>query len=116
MSRVLIIEDDSEIRESLAQVLEVEGFDVSCASDGREGLLEARREHPDLILLDLMMPNMDGWEFRAEQKRDASIADIPVVVVSAFGRRPEIDAAAYIPKPCTIDDVLEAVLRYGPSA
>jgi CheY-like chemotaxis protein len=112
LARVLIVEDDRDIRESLALVLEGEGYDVACASDGREGLLEARRDHPDLILLDLMMPNMDGWQFRDEQKRDAAIRDIPVVVVSAFGRRPEIDAAAYIPKPCTLDDVLDAVVRH----
>ncbi len=112
MARVLIVEDDRDIRESLALVLEGEGYDVSCACDGCEGLVEARRDRPDLILLDLMMPNMDGWQFRDAQKRDQQLRDIPVVVVSAFGRRPEIDAAAYIPKPCTLDDVLDAVVRH----
>ena len=116
MARVLIVEDDHNIREALAQVLEMEGYEVSCARNGREGLVDARREHPDIILLDLMMPVMDGWQFRAEQKRDPTISEIPVVVVSACGRRPEIDAAAYIPKPCTLDDILDAVLRYGPTA
>ncbi len=111
MGRILIIEDDVDIRESLTQVLEMEGYDVAVACDGCQGLLEARRAHPDVILLDLMMPVMDGWQFRSEQKRDERIAGIPVVVVSALGRRPELDAAAYIPKPCNVDDVLAAVGR-----
>src|SRR5215208_7746500 len=100
MSRVLIIEDDRETRDALTVFFEIEGYDVSCASDGREGLSEARAQHPDVILLDLMMPVLDGWGFRAEQKRDASIASIPVVVVSALSDRRDIDASAFVPKPC----------------
>ena len=116
VGRILIVEDDQEIRETLLQVLEAEGYAVSCARNGREGLTAARQDHPDVILLDLMMPVMDGWQFRAQQKEDPAISDIPVVVVSAAGRRPDIDVDAYIPKPCSLDDVLDAVLRYGPSA
>ncbi len=109
---VLIIEDQEEIREALAEALELEGCVVSAASNGREGLAEARRGHPDLILLDLMMPVMNGWQFRAAQKRDPRIAGIPVVVVSAFADRGDIDVAGFISKPCTIDEVLGAVQRY----
>ncbi len=113
MRRVLIVEDDPGIRETLAQVLEIEGYEVGAASDGRKALTAARREHPDVILLDLMMPVMDGWQFRAEQKLDPAIRDIPVVVVSALGWRADIDAVAFIAKPFRIEQVIEAVERYG---
>jgi len=112
MPRVLIIEDDAETRDALAVFLQLEGYDVSCACNGRSGLAEARERHPDVILLDLMMPVMDGWGFRAEQKRDASIASIPVVVVSALAERRDIDASAFVPKPCDLDVVLGAVERH----
>jgi DNA-binding response OmpR family regulator len=111
MSRVLIIEDDRETRDALSVFLELEGYDVSCAPDGAQGLDEARRSHPDVILLDLMMPIMDGWGFRARQKLDPTIAAIPVVVVSALGRRDDIDAAEFVPKPCDLDEVLAIVAR-----
>jgi DNA-binding response OmpR family regulator len=111
MTRVLIIEDDPETRDALSVFLELEGYEVSSAPDGRAGLSEARARRPDVILLDLMMPGMDGWGFRAEQKRDASIAAIPVVVVSALADRRDIDASAFVPKPCDLDAVLGVVTR-----
>ena len=112
MARVLIVEDDLEIRDALAQVLEIEGHEVWCAPNGCAGLLEARLHHPDVILLDLMMPVMDGWRFRSEQKLDPSIAAIPVVVVSALGARSDIDAVAFLPKPCDVIDLLAVVERH----
>jgi DNA-binding response OmpR family regulator len=112
MPRVLIIEDDPETRDALTVFLQIEGYEVSSANDGRRGLDQARRHRPDVILLDLMMPNLDGWGFRAEQKRDDSISAIPVIVVSALGARDDIDAAGFVPKPCDLDVVLGAVERY----
>jgi DNA-binding response OmpR family regulator len=112
MPRVLIIEDDPETRDALAVFLQLEGYDVACASDGRRGLAVARERPPDVILLDLMMPVLDGWGFRAEQKRDAALAGIPVVVVSALGERRDIDATEFVPKPCDLDAVLGAVERH----
>jgi CheY-like chemotaxis protein len=111
--RVLIVEDDAGIRDTLAQVLEFEGYDVGAAADGKKALASARLQHPDIILLDLMMPIMDGWQFRAAQKEDPTICDIPVVVVSALGSRRDIDAVAFIPKPFRVEQVLEAVERFG---
>ncbi len=110
---MLIIEDDAETRDALSVFLELEGHEVSCAGDGAQGLEEARRSSPDVILLDLMMPRMDGWGFRAQQKLDPAISGIPVVVVSALGRPDDIDAAAFVPKPCDLDAVLETVERTG---
>ena len=113
MAHVLIIEDDRDIRDTLSDVLEHEGHEVACAANGAEGLVEARQHHPDLILLDLMMPVMDGWQFRSEQKLDASIRDVPVVVVSAVRTPPELDVAGFIAKPCDLGDVLSAVQRFA---
>ncbi len=115
MARVLIVEDDREIREALADILEFDGYDVARASNGAEGLAQAREHHPDIILLDLMMPVMDGWQFRTEQRRDATIAGVPVVVVSAVRQVDELEAAAVIPKPCSVDTVLDVVHRVGPA-
>ncbi len=112
MARVLVIEDDPDIRDVLVAVLESEGYDATSAANGLSGLSEARRRHPDLILLDLMMPVMDGWVFRTEQVHDPSIAHIPVVVVSAFKDMKNIDAAEYIQKPCEIPALLDAVERH----
>jgi CheY-like chemotaxis protein len=113
--RVLIIEDDGEIRDVLAQVLENDGFEVAVAANGLEGLARARRFRPHVILLDLMMPIMDGWQFRAEQKLDPQIATIPVVVVSAHGRRPDLDVQGFIPKPCDVEEVVDAARRHAAS-
>jgi len=110
--RVLVVEDDDDIRSTLAELLESEGYEVTSAADGRQGLARALERPPDLILLDLMMPVMNGWEFREEQKRDPSIAGVPVVVVSAVSRA-SIDASEVIAKPFSIDDVLDAVQRHA---
>jgi len=88
------------------------------ARDGLEGLRSAHDEHPDIILLDLMMPRMDGWAFRAAQRADPAIADIPVVVVSAA--QPQelhgIDAVAHLHKPFELGALLDALERYRPAA
>ena len=106
---VLVIEDDPDIREALAEALGYEGYDVLLAENGREGL-DVLREHsrPHVILLDLLMPVMNGWQFRQEQLADPALAGIPVVVVSAS---PPGDARPdrYLPKPFSIDDLLCAV-------
>lgn len=96
----------------------MEAYRVSHAADGKAALaLLARTELPDLILLDLMMPNMNGWEFRDAQLRDHRLAKIPVVVLSATGERSRpIDAAMVLRKPVTLDDLLLAVGRFSAKA
>ena len=111
--RVLVIEDDPDIREALVQLLEIENCNVAAACHGEEGLRLARSHRPDVITLDLMMPVMDGWRFRMLQKRDAAIADIPVIVVSACGTATDIDAAAFVPKPCNLDELVATVTVHG---
>ncbi len=117
LKRVLIIEDDQAIRESIAEVLTDQGYVVAAAQDGVEGLREARAQHPNLIMLDLMMPTMNGWQFREVQKQDPSIADIPVIVISAYSavRGPALDEVARFPKPFDLVTLLLAVEKYAVS-
>lgn len=112
---VLIIEDDHDIRETFRQLLEMEGYGAVTASNGKEGLeLLKRMGRPCLILLDLMMPVMNGWEFLAAQKGDLALANIPVVVVTAAGKSKEnsIEAAGYIKKPVELQSLLDTVKQY----
>ena len=108
--RVLVVEDDEATREGVAAVLHARGYMVACATDGREGLRQLHEHRPDVILLDLNMPVMDGWQFRREQKQDPTVADIPIIVVSASPEPQEdIEAAAFLAKPCEVDDLLRAL-------
>ena len=79
---ILLVEDDPEARDEMAGVLRREGYAVVAAADGEEALEAVRREMPALILLDLMMPVMDGFEFRVRQMQDPALAEIPIIVLS----------------------------------
>jgi CheY-like chemotaxis protein len=99
----------------MAQLLALEGYDSAMAANGREALDYLRRgSAPRLILLDLMMPVMDGWEFRREQQRDPAIADVPVVVLSALdrGRAADVIADDFLKKPLDFDRLLRLVRSY----
>jgi CheY-like chemotaxis protein len=111
---ILVVDDDSDIRESLREVLEDEGYEVTCVANGQEALDFLHQGHrPCVILLDLTMPVMDGWQFRREQKRDATIADIPLIVVTATGKRPVlIDAEELVMKPLDLNRLFEAIERH----
>jgi PAS domain S-box-containing protein len=114
MSRsVLVVEDDDAIRDSLIDVLRAEGWTVDHVPDGRQALERLRRGAalPDVILLDLMLPVMNGWEFRIAQRADPTIAAVPVVAMSAdhSAKASAIDAHAYLRKPLDID-VLHSTL------
>ncbi|WP_437907639.1 response regulator [Sorangium sp. So ce327] len=114
--RILVVEDDLDIRSILTQLLVFEGYDVEEAADGAEALALLRRDAPPaLILLDLMMPVMDGWQLRAELQRDPSLASIPVVIVSADVRVEQeasrLRVAGLLKKPLQIEPLLELVHR-----
>src|ERR1043165_9927085 len=82
---VLIVEDDEDLREMMAQLLTLEGYQAAAVANGREALEYLHdSEKPHVILLDLMMPVMDGWEFRRKQQADPSLAPVPVIVLSAL--------------------------------
>src|SRR5262249_18568962 len=113
--RILVVDDDADIRDTLAQVLEDEGYLVDCAANGLEALRHLRGTSPvpALILLDLMMPVMNGWQFNAERVKDPDLAKIPVLVVSAAGdareRAASITAEKIIQKPIRLEDLLSAI-------
>jgi CheY-like chemotaxis protein len=111
---ILIVDDDVDIRETLADFLEDEGYSVGAAANGREALAYLR-EHlsTSVVLLDLMMPVMDGFKFRAEQKNDPELASIPVVVMTARGPMEPgaIDVQDIVPKPMKLDTLLGAIQR-----
>jgi CheY-like chemotaxis protein len=123
---ILIVDDDSDVRAALSELLEAEGFSVEGVPGGREALVRLRTEkvHPAVILLDLMMPGMDGWDFRTEQMRDPQLAAVPVVIVSASGfSRESIQTqfrpAAFVEKPIertTLLGVLRELVSSGPPA
>jgi len=113
---VLVVDDDPGIREALADLLGDEGYRVVTAMNGVEALDKLRepaQARPCVILLDLMMPVMDGWQFRKEQKQDPAIANIPLIVITATGKRPVlIDADELVMKPLDLGRLFEAIERY----
>jgi len=109
-----VVEDDDEIRESYVSVLEQEGYSVVAVADGEQGLLAAAAQRPDVILLDLMMPEMDGFTFRQRQQEAPGIASVPIVVVTAYGS-PRLavgmGASAFVLKPPSVGDLVRAIDR-----
>jgi signal transduction histidine kinase len=115
--RILVVEDDRQILAIISLILEDEGYEVLTATDGKQALARLREGlSPDLIILDLMMPTMDGWEFRAIQRADPALAAIPVLAVSAdsSAKAAVIDASGFLRKPFGAEDLLgrvEQILR-----
>ena len=117
--RVLIADDNRGVRETLQAILEDEGYEVATAANGRQALERIAARRPDLVLLDLQMPVMSGWEVNAVLHEQQ--ANIPVVFMSAgFDAREEAavhDADGYLDKPFEFEDLLAAVRRFaGPAA
>jgi len=112
--RVLIVEDDADIRETLAEFLRDEGYDVACAQHGRDALDQLKVSAlPSVILLDLSMPVMDGFEFRSEQLKDPRLASIPVVVITAGQQLRDLPAdLPVIAKPPNLETLVSMVQRY----
>jgi CheY-like chemotaxis protein len=114
--RILIVDDDPDIRAALSELLESEGYEVTSAANGAAALAQLRGEgaKPCAILLDLMMPYMNGWEFRAEQLRDPELRDIPIVLLTASGYndatvRAEFGRVEYFPKPPSPERLLATI-------
>jgi DNA-binding response OmpR family regulator len=118
MNTILLVEDDVDVKESIAAALEDCGFSVVTAAHGREALAYLRhaQQLPALILLDLMMPVMDGWQFRSEQLRDPAIAGVPVVVLSAVAgtdsRFATMQLAGMLYKPLDLHELLSVARRF----
>ena len=111
---VLLVEDDARAIDLLTLYLTAANFNVVVARDGEAGLAMTRRLHPSAIILDLMLPRLDGWDFLAQAKADPAIADIPVIIVSILDERGKgiaLGAAEYIVKPANRDDLLATLRR-----
>ncbi|HUQ16986.1 MAG TPA: response regulator [Candidatus Saccharimonadales bacterium] len=113
MTKVLVVDDHEDIRNTLTMALDDEGYEVRAAANGLDALSVLDEWTPNVILLDLMMPVMDGWAFRKEQLRRHDGKAAPVVILSAAGElethRATLSAAAFIPKPFEIDRVVETI-------
>lgn len=117
MPSILIVDDDLDIRREVSEILREEGLEVMTASGGSEALRLLRTSLPPaVILLDLMMPRTDGWEFRRAQLADPALAAIPVLLFSSFDSGPrnatELRAEGFITKPFTITELLSAIARF----
>ena len=113
--RVLVVDDDPSIQGFLAEALTDEGYGVRTAANGREALAVLAGWLPDLILLDLMMPEMDGWAFRAEQRATPSMAHVPVIVFSAtrdlVSKAQALEPAHVFAKPFDLEALLGTIER-----
>lgn len=116
--QILVVEDDTSIRELLVELLESEGYVVASAVNGLEGIKYLQSQQiPDLILIDLMMPVMDGYSFRSEQLKNNKWASIPTVVMSAEANAKEkmknFNITAFLSKPVELDTILKTVAQYS---
>ena len=117
-ARILVVEDDADNRRIVVKVLTSDGHETLEAVDGASAIETARREHPDLIVLDLAMPGIDGWEAARRLKADPQTADIPIVALTAFAMRGDEERAreagcdGYLPKPCRPQTIRETVRRF----
>lgn len=91
--RILIVEDEELIAELLEKKLKKEGYEILVAKDGEEGLILIKKEKPDLILLDIVMPKMGGFEVMEEMQKDEELKKIPVIIISNSGQPVELERA-----------------------
>jgi two-component system cell cycle response regulator DivK len=118
VSRILYIEDHPAQRDIMAQMLELSGYEVAVASDGIEGVEQAHSWNPDLILMDLRMPRMDGFEAIRELRKGPDTADIPIIAISAWAsskhkeRAMNAGANEHFTKPVDLPRLLETINRF----
>jgi two-component system chemotaxis response regulator CheY len=112
---ILVVDDEDAIREAVAETLELEGYHVERAHDGLQALIKLRASRPDAIVLDLMMPVMDGWTFLRHLREEPLASGTPVVVMSAYrmleSTAPDLEVQAWLPKPFDLDVLLVTVER-----
>lgn len=119
--KILLVEDDNFLVEMYTTKFELEGFQVVSAEDGEKGLAAAKVENPDIILLDILMPKMDGFSTLEELKKDAALKDIPVILLTNLGQKEdikkgfELGAAGYLIKahfmPSEVVDKIKKILE-----
>ena len=120
-ARILVAEDDADNRRIVVKVLTLEGHRILEASDGASAIALAHREHPDLVIMDLGMPGIDGWEAARRLKADPQTADIPIIALTAYALRGDEERArgagcdGYLAKPCRPQTIREVVRHFlGP--
>lgn len=115
MPKILLIEDQPQMRENVALILELNGFEVTTAEDGRQGVIKAREVRPDLILCDVMMPELDGYGVLHLLRKEESMRAVPFIFLTAKGEKQEqrtgmnLGADDYLTKPCSEADLLSAI-------
>lgn len=113
---ILLVEDDPDISEAIQSILEEEGFNVKCSANGQEALdyLKDASNSPSLILLDLMMPHMNGYQFREIQLKDSKIANIPTIILSAAGKCDDLIDFHFrdcLSKPLDLETLIDVVQK-----
>lgn len=110
---VLVVEDDPDLAEVVSMILAGAGYAPVTARDGREGLARMRASRPRVVLLDLMMPGMNGWEFRAAQRGDPALSDVPVVIMTGDGnaasKAEALEANGCLQKPIDVGRLLRTI-------
>jgi DNA-binding response OmpR family regulator len=115
MIKILIIEDEPQVRENIQEILDLSGFDTTVAENGKKGLDVAKDICPDLILCDLMMPELDGYSVLTELRKDKTTAAIPFIFLTARAELSdlrtgmELGADDYLTKPFLLDDLLKTI-------
>ncbi len=113
--KILVIDDEVDLVDTITFRLEAAGYSVISANNGQEGLKKARDEKPDLILLDVMMPNLDGYQVCRMLKFDARFEDIPIIMLTARGQDKDkaigedVGADVYLTKPFNGKDLLAKI-------
>jgi CheY-like chemotaxis protein len=115
---ILVVDDDEDVRDTIREALEVQGYEVAIAANGQQALEVLQSgPMPALILLDLMMPVMSGQQFLEKQRQDATLAKVPVVILTADGRIKEkaasVHATGYVRKPVTLDGLLAIARQFA---
>ena len=121
MGKILIVEDDKFLRDLLSRKLEEEKFDITTAVDGEEGIKKIQEEKPDLVLLDLILPGINGFDVLKRMKEDPATADILVIVLSNLGQKEDVDRAItlgandfLVKAHFTLDEITQRVRKYIP--
>lgn len=117
MTKVLIIEDNPEIRENTSEILELNGYVVITCDNGREGIIAALNEKPDIILCDILMPEVNGYQVIRELRANPLTEKIPFIYVTASGEKSEVKMAmelganGYVRKPYDVKELIEAIKK-----
>jgi CheY-like chemotaxis protein len=108
--RVLVVDDDTDAAEALVDILGHSGYEAAAVHDGKQALKHLKAEQlPNVMILDLFMPHMSGWDLMRELKRSAELSKIPIIVVSAFAYAPGIEADAVLSKPLDMEALLSTI-------